>query len=184
MQHIPDSQAAYQPGRSTTEQVFAYKLLAEKAAYQPDRSTTEQVFAYKLLAEKAAKLSQYTSNIILMDMIFWWSQSWKIAERPETKIVERDELHLLKLLLDEVELSVKCGNTVGETFQTNQVFLKQIVSVQFYASPKRSITNLILLDHSYAKPRHLSTPEPAVLPEQDYYSTREKNNCTKPGDMS
>ena len=29
--HIPKSQAAYQSGRSTTEQVFAIKLIAEKA---------------------------------------------------------------------------------------------------------------------------------------------------------
>ena len=29
--HIPHSQAAYQKGRSTTEHVFAYKILAEKA---------------------------------------------------------------------------------------------------------------------------------------------------------
>ena len=45
MKHIPDSQAAYQPGRSAAEHVFAYKLLAEKAITS----------------------NNYTSNIILMD---------------------------------------------------------------------------------------------------------------------
>lgn len=29
--HIPNSQAAYRGGRSTTEQVFAIKIMAEKA---------------------------------------------------------------------------------------------------------------------------------------------------------
>ena len=35
-EHIPPDQAAYQPGRGTTEQVFAIKLLAEKAIISND----------------------------------------------------------------------------------------------------------------------------------------------------
>ena len=35
-QHIPPDQAAYQPGRGTTEQVFAIKILAEKAIISQD----------------------------------------------------------------------------------------------------------------------------------------------------
>ena len=32
-----------------------------------------------------------------------------------------------------------------------------------------------LLDHTYSKPKHLSTPEPPFLLEHDYYMNKEKN---------
>ena len=35
-QHIPPDQAAYQPGRGTTERIFAIKILAEKAIISQD----------------------------------------------------------------------------------------------------------------------------------------------------
>ena len=35
-------------------------------------------------------------------------------------IVEKDELHLIKLLLKNVELRVKCGTTTGQPFKTSQ----------------------------------------------------------------
>ena len=36
------------------------------------------------------------------------------------QIVDDDELHLLKLLLDDVELTVRCGSTKGIPFKTNR----------------------------------------------------------------
>ena len=35
------------------------------------------------------------------------------------RIVNPDELHLIKILLDEVKLAVRVGKTTGELFQTN-----------------------------------------------------------------
>ena len=86
MKHIPDSQAAYQPGRSTTEHVFAYKLLAEKAITS----------------------NNYASNIILMDM----SKAFDKVDRRKLlddlrNILENDELHLIKMLINDMELSSK-----------------------------------------------------------------------------
>ena len=45
-----------------------WHLPKSQAAYQSGRSTTEHVFAYKLLPEKAITSSFYITNIILMDM--------------------------------------------------------------------------------------------------------------------
>ena len=38
----------------------------------------------------------------------------------QNNILENGELHLIKILLNDVELSVKCENTIGERFRTNQ----------------------------------------------------------------
>ena len=99
MKHMPDSQAAYQPGRSTIEHVFAYKLLAEKAITS----------------------NNYASNIMLLYMS-------KAFDKPDRRkllddlrnILENDELLLIKILANDMELSVKCGITIGERLQTNQ----------------------------------------------------------------
>ena len=159
MQHIPDSQAAYQPGRSTTEHVFAYKLLAEKAITS----------------------NEYTSNIILMDT----SKAFDKVDRETLlkylqRIVEKYELHLLKLLLDKMELTVKCGNTFVERFETNQGVpqgdcLSPILFILYLAKElEHQPHQPHLLDHCYAKPEYLSTPEPTVLLEHDYYTNKQQ----------
>ena len=154
--HIPDSQAAYQPGRSTTEHVFAYKLLAEKAITS----------------------NNYASNIILMGM----SKAFDKVDRRKLlddlrNILENDELHLIKMLINDMELSVKCGNTIGERFQTNQGVPQGDCSspIMFILYLAKSMDhNSHLLDHTYSKPKHLSTPEPSFLKEHDYYMNKEK----------
>ena len=40
----------------------------DQGAYQPERSTTEQVFCMKMLAEKAITTSDYTIYILMLDM--------------------------------------------------------------------------------------------------------------------
>ncbi len=44
------------------------KIPINQAAYQPGRSTTEQVFAIKVLCEKAIAISDYTIYLLLLDM--------------------------------------------------------------------------------------------------------------------
>ena len=83
MYHIPPSQAAYQPGRITTEHVFSYKIVEEKA----------------IISE------QYTSTIILMDMSMTSDKANRETLLGDMKnIVEKDELNLVKLLLNNVIL--------------------------------------------------------------------------------
>ena len=94
-----------------------------------------------------------------------------------TAILEIDELHLLKILINKVKLSVRCGKTIGETFETNQGVpqgdcLSPIMFIFYLARTLGH--NAHLIDHTYAKPQHLSSPEPKILKEHDYYINKEK----------
>ena len=78
MSNIPKSQAAYQAGRSTTEQVFVFRTMAEKAIASKD----------------------YEIHVIMMDM----SRAFDTIDRNRLMlelalILEEDELHILKLLI-------------------------------------------------------------------------------------
>ena len=79
-----------------------------QAAYRDGRGTTEQVFAMKLLAEKAVTSSDYTTYILMMDM----SKAFDTVSKPTLindlkHILMSDELHFIKLLIQNVQLSVK-----------------------------------------------------------------------------
>ena len=95
---IPTTQAAYQSGRSTTEHVLACKLLAERAISSADEETT----------------------ILLLDM----SRAFDTVKRKNLiqmlkQVLDQDELHLVKLLVKDVTLQVRCDNKLGEAINTN-----------------------------------------------------------------
>ena len=90
LQKVPPSQAAYQQGRSTTEMVFTFKILAEKALTSQD---------YKLI-------------LLLLDM----SKAFDTVRRNELfkilkEVLDKDELHMMKILVKDVKLNVRIGNT-------------------------------------------------------------------------
>ena len=96
--HIPDNQAAYQSGRSTTEQVFTIKILAEKAIISSD----------------------YTIYLLMLDM----SKAFDTVDRKTllnelSKILNKDELHLMYMLITDVKLKVKVGDEESGNFPTN-----------------------------------------------------------------
>ena len=95
---IPPSQAAYRSGRGTTEQLLTIKLMAEKAAHTPN----------------------YKTNLLLMDMskAFDRVRRGLIMEDLKT-ILQDDELHLIKILMENVRLAVRVGKVTGEHFKTN-----------------------------------------------------------------
>ena len=91
-----------------------------QSAYQKDRSTTEQIFAFKILAEKAMTSEDYHAHILLMDM----SKAFDTVNRKTLlddlkRILNPDELHLVKILIDKVKLAVRVGKTTGNLFETN-----------------------------------------------------------------
>ena len=98
-----------------------FKIIPKsQAAYQNGRSTTEQVFVFKSMAEKAISSTNYKTHILMMDM----SKAFDTVKRniliSDLKmILDDDEMHILKLLIDDVRLVVKCGNTIGSDFVTN-----------------------------------------------------------------
>ena len=96
-QHIPPQQSAYQGGRSTTEQVFAIKMLAEKAIISQD----------------------YTIHLLLLDMskAFDTVNREKLFEILENTL-EKDELHLLKILTKEPRIQVRVNKSNSDSFKT------------------------------------------------------------------
>ena len=95
--HIPLSQAAYQSGRSTTEQVFAIKLLTEKAI------TSEN----------------YDIFLLFLDM----SKAFDTVNRPKLMnilegILTKCELHMMSLLINDVVLNIRIGKETGTDILT------------------------------------------------------------------
>ena len=82
-----------------------------QAAYSERRSTIELVFIFKLLAEKAIISENYKINLLMLDM----SKAFDTIQRGTLfedlkEIVYLDELHLIHLLLNDVEIAVKLEN--------------------------------------------------------------------------
>ena len=94
---IPPSQAAYRSGRSTTEHVFAAKVLCEKAI------TSADFTIYLLLLDMSKAFDTVNRQLLLEDL---------------SNTLEKDEVHLIKILLG-IELSVRCGNETSDFFETD-----------------------------------------------------------------
>ena len=95
------------------------KIPIRQAAYQAGRSTTEQVFAIKMLAEKAITSSTYNIYLLLLDM----SKAFDTVSRGKLlkdlkEILQPDELHMMSLLIKDVNLRVKVGKEKGENIKT------------------------------------------------------------------
>ena len=74
-----------------------------QSAYQSGRSTTEQVFAIKVLAEKAITSSTYNIYLLLLDM----SKAFDTICRSKLltdlqEILEPDEMHMMAVLVSDV----------------------------------------------------------------------------------
>ena len=98
IQNIPKSQAAYQGGRGTTEQVFAMRTMAEKAIAAKDYKT------HILMMDMSKAFDTVNRSKLMLDLIL---------------ILDEDEIHMIKILITDVELKVKVGGTIGNGFKTN-----------------------------------------------------------------
>ncbi len=88
-----------------------------QAAYSPGRSTTELVFTFKILAEKAVCADNYFIHRLMLDM----SRAFNTIElgtllHDLSETLHPDELHLVSLLLKDIQLQVKYSNTTGKIF--------------------------------------------------------------------
>ena len=101
---IPISQAAYHKNRSTTEFVFATKLIIERTI----SSTDETV--YLLLLDMSKVFNSIQRNTLIEDL---------------KNILNQDKLHLIQILRD-VKIAVKCGNYKSR-FSAWTQHLKEIV---------------------------------------------------------
>ena len=90
-----------------------------QAAYQKGRSTTEQVFAIKIMAEKAITSNKYNLFLLLLDM----SKAFDTVKRPKlmeilSKILTESELHMMHILINDVIINVKISNHTGSNIHT------------------------------------------------------------------
>ena len=81
-----------------------------QAAYRKNRSTTEHVFATKLIIERTISSTDETVYLLLLDM----SQAFDSIQRNTLfedfkNVLNHDGLHLIRILLD-VKIAAKCGN--------------------------------------------------------------------------
>ena len=86
--HIPYKQAAYQPGRSTTENVHAVKLLVEKAILAKDYQI------YLLLLDMSKAFEPVNRRIVFEQL---------------EEISNEGEMHIIGILTNKPEITVKIG---------------------------------------------------------------------------
>ena len=99
---------------------LASKIPKSQAAYQEGRGTAEQVLALKLLIEKAITSCEYNIFILLLDM----SKAFDTVNRKTLikeleKILKPDEIHLLAILTNRPLISIHLDGETGEGFNTH-----------------------------------------------------------------
>ena len=95
-------------------------ILPDQAAYQPGRGTTEQVFTIKLLAEKAIISDDYQIHLLLLDMSKAFDTvNRKVLFEELEEVLEDDELHMISILTNRPKIQVRVGTSTGESFETS-----------------------------------------------------------------
>ena len=102
-----------------TDERMDKEIPIQQAAYRPGRSTTEHVFATKMVIERIISSDSEKAYLLLLDMskAFDTMQRKKLVDDLE-KILEPDEIHLICKML-QVKLAVKCGNKISPFFKTD-----------------------------------------------------------------
>ena len=99
---------------------FNERLPMSQTAYRRGRSTTENVFTFKILAEKATITSNMKVNIMLLDMTKAFdSVNRETLMNDLRTFLEPDELHIIKILLQNMSLAVRCEGRTSDSFNTD-----------------------------------------------------------------
>ena len=89
-----------------------------QAAYIKGRSTTEHVFAMKILCEKAMTSYDYSTHILLLDMTkTFYTINREHLYKLLSDMLDPDELNIMNILLKDVTLQVKNNITKGQLLQ-------------------------------------------------------------------
>ena len=85
------------------------EITITQAAYHSGRSTTEQIFTMKILADKAITSTYYSAQMLLMYMpkAFDTVHRHHILLEDLRSILDADELHLIKILIEDVTIAAK-----------------------------------------------------------------------------
>ena len=140
-----------------------------QAAYREGRSTTEMVYTVKTLAEKAITSKDYEINVLLVDM----SKAFDTVNRKTLiydlkKILGDDEMHILKIFLENVSLQVRQGNTLRQKIIT-KVGVPQgdcLSPILFTPYLAQALDEKSDEDHNYA--RKINRIDPPHLKDHNY----------------
>lgn len=155
--YIPTSQSAYQPGRSTTEHVFALKTLIERAISFRDESINI------MLLDMSAAFDTVNRSTLLSDL---------------SKILGPDILFLAAILVNDTSVKVRNGKCFSRTFNTNvgvaQGDCYSAILFIFYLACSLVTNNIETIkaetakhDHDYSMPHdHFSQHHPYIEPEK------------------
>ncbi len=96
------------------------KVPETQAAYQQGRTTTEQLSNFKILAEKAITSEDYKIILLLLDM----SKAFDTVRRDRLllilkDILDHDEFHMMKISIENVKLKTRIGDSIGNEIKTN-----------------------------------------------------------------
>ena len=105
--------------RKRTNTRIDAEIPPSQAAYRAGRSTTEHVFATKILCEKAITSTDFSIYLLLLDM----SKAFDTVNRTQLiqslkRTLEYDEIALIIRLLN-TELTVRCGKDMSSFFKTD-----------------------------------------------------------------
>ena len=100
--------------RRTWDQI-QHLIPLSQAAYQAGKPTTEQVYAVNSLAEKAITSNDYTVHIPMFNMskVFTIVDGGKLFKMLHKTLLAK-ELHFLNLLLNDVSIKARVGKETGE----------------------------------------------------------------------
>ena len=98
---------------------LANKIPKSQAAYQKGRGTTEQVLALKILIDKAITSNDYNLHILLLDMskAFDTVNRKTLLQKLET-VLEPEEMHIMSILTNRPRLTVSLDGEEGEGFHS------------------------------------------------------------------
>ena len=134
---IPKSQAAYQGGRGTTEQVLALKMMVEKAL------TTNDFELYIILLDMSKAFDTVNRRILLTEL---------------EQVLNPDEMHILALLTNRPTIQIKLNEETSEEFQSYQGICQgdclSAVLFIFYLARALKDEPIPSPNHSYIDPKY------------------------------
>ena len=140
--------------KSRTIKRIDCEIPPSQAAYRSGRSTTEHVFAVKVLCEKAISAKNFTIYLRLLDMSKAFdSVNRSLLIKDFEKSLEPDEVQLIKQMLD-VELTVRCGKEMSAFFKTDTGVPQGdgYSANEFTYYLANSLSDQTIIDHDYAAP--------------------------------
>ena len=159
-------------------------ITLSQAAYRKGRSTTEHVFAMKILCEKAMTSCDYSTHILLLVM----TKALDTINREHlykllSNILDQDELNIMNILLKDVILQVKNNKAKGPAFTTTLGIpqgdcLSAIVFTLYLSNTLSEKIPTHLHDHNYYSAHDMFITPIEHLHDHKYCIKQDKNNIT------